>query len=74
MPQILVVGSVPGGDAKLLGPGHSSDIIELKCASYEVSTVCVIAVRQLQHMTSPVFSGRDGCFAITVADRTRRLK
>ena len=46
MPQILVVGSVPGGDAKLLGPGHSSDIIELVLPT-EVSTVCVITVRQL---------------------------
>ena len=38
--------------------------------STEVSTVRVIAVRQLQHMTSP---RETGCCAFVVADTTRRF-
>lgn len=71
MSRILAVGAMSVVNAKLLGPAHSSDtIVELA----EVSTVCVIAVRQLQHTTSPHFSERDGCSSINFVDRTRRFK
>ena len=60
------VGAMSVVNAKLLAARTSTFI--------RVSTVRVIAVRQLQHTTSPHFSERDGCSSINFVDRTRRFK
>ena len=59
---MLAVGAMSVVNAKLLRPAHSSDtIVELA----EVSTVRVIAVRQLQHTTSHISVRETGVLLLT---------